>query len=545
VPAPASASARVTEVSPDASAEVERLARSGADLGVGAITPVERLDVEQFYTSRLFQRAWTDQAGRPTSDAAEALDLLANAAAEGLEPAAYAADALRQRASGLASGPTPSAEALAAFDLALSTATLRLFRHIHVGRVDPEAIGFRTIKPDNQHDFVAALKGALDGHRVRDAAAALAPPLELYRGLRLALATYRALAAAGHPPFSLTAISKIEPGQSFDSAPVLRRYLGALGDLSAEEAALQSPVYETSLTVGVQRFQRRHGLAADGVIGKGTLAALSVPLATRVRQIELALERLRWLPHLGPGRFIGVNIPMFRLWAWDQIGTGARPSFTTGVIVGRAPNTRTPVLASDMSHVVLRPYWNVPASIARAELVPAWRKDPGYFARHDLELVAGQSDAAEPVPVTERSVAELEAGRLRLRQRPGPNNSLGLLKFIFPNEENVYLHSTPATELFSRSRRDFSHGCVRVEDPVGLAQWVLSGQADWSRQRIIETMQGPRPRTVVLDRRIPVILFYITAAVMPDDGATYFADDIYGHDRLLERALRLDADQAD
>jgi murein L,D-transpeptidase YcbB/YkuD len=291
---------------------------------------------------------------------------------------------------------------------------------------------------------------------------------------------------------------------------------------------------------GIKKFQIRHGLTADGVLGKATAAALNVPLGDRVRQIEFALERLRWLPHLGAGRFIGVNVPMFRLWAWDDLQMSREPSLTMNVIVGKAPSTRTPVLASEIEQVVARPYWNVPVSIARGELIPAWRRDHGYFDRHALELVAGAGDAAPVVPATETSVAELEQGRLRLRQRPGPNNSLGLLKFIFPNEESVYLHGTPATELFNRSRRDFSHGCVRVEDPLALAEWLLDGQAGWTRDRIVEATGRSRPSAIRLAKPVQVILFYITAAVFPEDGAIHFADDIYGHDVILDRALRAD-----
>jgi L,D-transpeptidase YcbB len=264
---------------------------------------------------------------------------------------------------------------------------------------------------------------------------------------------------------------------------------------------------------------------------------LRVPLATRVRQIELALERLRWLPHLGHERFLAVNIPMFRLWAWDSIPPDGAPSFDMGVIVGRALDTRTPVFVEEMRSIIIRPYWNIPSSILRHEILPAIERDPEYLRRQDMEIVSGSGDDAHPVPATAENLARLREGRLRVRQRPGPNNALGLVKFVFPNDENVYMHGTPAMQLFSRSRRDFSHGCVRLEDPVALAEWVLNDQPEWTRDRILAAMQGSAPRRVNLRQPIQVILFYITAVVMPDDGTVRFADDIYGHDARLEKAL--------
>jgi L,D-transpeptidase YcbB len=196
-------------------------------------------------------------------------------------------------------------------------------------------------------------------------------------------------------------------------------------------------------------------------------------------------------------------------------------------IVGRGLNRQTPVFVEEMQYLIFRPYWNVPTSILRGEILPALHREPGYLRQHDMEIVSGPGDDARAVPLTEESRAQLQQGRLRVRQRPGPRNSLGLVKFIFPNDVNVYLHDTPAPELFSRSRRDFSHGCVRVEDPVALAEWALKGQEEWNRDRILAAMNASQPRRVNLKRPIQVILFYITAVVMPEDrnGLTRYARD--------------------
>jgi murein L,D-transpeptidase YcbB/YkuD len=195
------------------------------------------------------------------------------------------------------------------------------------------------------------------------------------------------------------------------------------------------------------------------------------------------------------------------------------------------------VFADAIRAVIFRPYWNVPRSIVRHELLPIVRRDPGYLERHDMELVRGDGAEATVVIPIEENLDLLAQGKLSLRQRPGPTNALGLVKFDFPNVNNVYMHDTPAAELFSRSRRDFSHGCVRVEDPVTLATWALKDEPEWSRTRVIAAMSAGRSTSVKLSRPIQVILFYVTAAVMPEDGTVRFAADIYGHDTRLEEAL--------
>jgi murein L,D-transpeptidase YcbB/YkuD len=344
------------------------------------------------------------------------------------------------------------------------------------------------------------------------------------------------LAAAGLTG-RLPAQVPVKPGDLYHGTAALQALLIALGDLPVD-APPAGDVYDATLAEGVARFQGRHGLTTDGVIGRGTLAALNVPLERRVQQLEQALARLRWLPaDLGEQAFIGINIPLFRLWAWDPT-TPDRTPVSMGVVVGRALNTQTPIVAEDLRYLIFRPYWNVPRSILRNELLPVLRRDPGYLQRTDMEIVRGQSDEAQPVAATAENLALLEQGQLRLRQRPGPKNSLGRVKFIFPNDENVYLHDTPARSLFGRARRDFSHGCVRLEDPAALAQWVLRDQPDWTRERIDAAMEGKASMRVDLARPLPVILFYMTAMVMPSDPALHFADDIYGHDARLARALK-------
>ena len=217
----------------------------------------------------------------------------------------------------------------------------------------------------------------------------------------------------------------------------------------------------------MKRFQGRHALEPDGVIGPGTIAALNVPAAARVRQIEMALERERWLPEMRKEPHVFVNVPLFRLWAYDP----DRPDepLRMNVVVGKTLGHATPIFIDQMEYVIFRPYWSPPPSIIRSEIVPHARRDPSYLDRQDMEIVASGDENAPALPATPENLDKVVAGKLFMRQKPGEKNSLGLAKFIFPNSENVYMHGTPAQSLFARARRDFSHGCIRLEDPARLA----------------------------------------------------------------------------
>ncbi len=500
----------------------------------GTPTTIERTALASLYGQDVTP-AWLDGGGRLTQDARIALAIIEDAASDGLRPADYGAADLAHLELAIDAVDVPPVRDLAAFDLQLSLGMLRFWRHLHEGRVDPRAIGFKMSVPADNHDFAGALREALDDHELQEATERFRPPLVLYRSLRRALAEYRARAEA--PAFEKLPepAKSVKPGDSYPYLAELARQLVTLGDLGSEVPV--PALYEGAIVDGVRRFQDRHGLEPDGVLGRGTLAALNVPMAERVVQIELALERLRWMPHLSTDRFLAVNIPMFQLWGWDGVPPDGTPTFGMRVIVGRALSTETPVFAEEMRHVIFRPYWNVPPSILRGEIIPALRRDPRYLEKHDMEIVAGQGDRSPVVPATPENIARLGSGSLRVRQRPGPSNSLGLVKFVFPNDDNIYMHGTPAPQLFGRPRRDFSHGCIRVQDPVRLAEWVLAGEPEWTRERIVGAMNGTSPRQVNLARPIQVVLFYITAVVMPGDGTVRFAEDIYRHDARLRKAL--------
>ena len=478
---------------------------------------------------------WLDVAGRPSSAARDALQALSDAATDGLAPQDYRADALRSRAAALEGPATPPGDASTAFDRDLTAAMQSFLHDLHFGRADPRALGFRVgPRLDTRLEVDARLNAAAAQGRIAQAVTEARPRFGQYSRLREALMRYRTIASdSTFTP--LPGGTGVKPGEPYSAADALRQRLVAFGDLTVD-VVTPADRFDGALVEGLRRFQLRHGLAADGVLGRATRAALEVPPARRVQQLELALERLRWLPEPGTRPFVAINIPMFRLWAWDPNTPAAEP-LGIGVIVGRALNTQTPVLVEEMRYVIFRPYWNVPRSIARNEVLPAMRHDPQYLERNMMEIVRGEGDDARPVAASAESLAALAQGTLRVRQRPGPKNSLGLVKFIFPNDANVYLHGTPAVQLFGRDRRDFSHGCVRVEDPVALAMWVLRDQPQWSRERIEAAMHDTASRRVDLLQPVPVILYYMTAMVTGAEGSVRFADDLYGHDARLLRAL--------
>jgi len=332
----------------------------------------------------------------------------------------------------------------------------------------------------------------------------------------------------------------VKPGQPYASATQLRTLLTALGDLSpgAPTASATDSVLTDDLVQGLKNFQQRHGLDPDGALGAGTFVALRTPLLSRAQQIELTLERWRWLPSRLDTPPIIVNIPRYRLFAFKTVEDREDEMLQMGVIVGKSyPANRTPVFTADMKYLILRPYWDVPYSITTREMLPKIHDNPGYVSAQRLEIVAGYGDDTPALPPTPENLDALARGTLRLRQQPGPDNALGLVKFMLPNPYNVYLHSTPAQALFERTARAFSHGCVRVSDPVSLAEYVLRDDPSWTRDRIVQAMNGTRPTQVNLKQPIRVFIVYGTA-VATEEGKIRFLPDIYGHDARLAELLR-------
>lgn len=350
-----------------------------------------------------------------------------------------------------------------------------------------------------------------------------------YRLLVRALARYRLLAAdSAIPAFATPSSRVVRPGDSLAMVSQLRARLIALGDLAVTAASNSDGRYAEPVVGAVRRFQERHGLDDDGIIGPLTRTALQFPLALRVPQIERSLERIRQEPPMDNGPFITVNVPAYRLFAFDGTDMDSVPAFDMKVIVGRAVRTPTPTLVEQLRYLEFWPYWNVPRSILVKEIIPKLRRDSAYLHRENMELV-GQGDAVLGDAVTPAVIGALRAGRLRVRQRPGAANPLGLVKFVIPNESNVYLHDTPNKALFSMVRRDFSHGCIRLEDARDLATWVMKGHPAWNEDSVAAAMAGPGTRRVAVPRTIPVLVEYNTVLATAD-GRVWFLPDVYGRD---------------
>jgi murein L,D-transpeptidase YcbB/YkuD len=487
-------------------------------------------DVTRLYAIESGEPVWLTGLGVSPQGYA-AIGTLLKAGEHGLDPQDYDAQTLDRLAHHSVQIPL-SAIDRARFDLLLSVNLIRFLDDLQSGRLHPRTLDRGGL--DVRLDLAGAVRDAIAGDSISRLVAATAPQLAQYRNLQRLLARYRTL--AGDSSLGLIRMTlPLQAGDRYVDVVGLRRRLAAVGDLKPNAAAL-AEVYTDGDAAAVRWFQTRHGLASSGVLDSATVAEIDTPFSHRVRQIELALERLRWLPPIGRQRFVVVNIPAFQLFAFDSVGGTGAPALSMRVIVGNALDTQTPVLFERMRYVEFRPYWNVPLSIIEKEIRPLVQRDPSYLDRNDMELV-GPGDSVIGSAVTPEDLERLSLGELHLRQRPGAQNPLGLVKFVFPNSAAVYLHGTPRAELFALTRRDFSHGCIRVADPTGLAVWVLRDKPAWPRERIVAAQKGSSTTRTLLTHPMPVIIFYTTAVAMPD-GSAWFYSDIYGHDRELDQALR-------
>jgi murein L,D-transpeptidase YcbB/YkuD len=517
---------------------------SEIDVLVKRAAPMSSRDaLEQFYEPGNHAPAWFD-AGGPKPEATTALVELAAAPVHGLNPSDYEPQRLAEVLRSIGRGDPASL--VAQTDVALTQAMLRYLVDLHAGRIAPETVGFR-LPTRGAFDAPARLREALSTGRIPDAVAAAEPSLAIYARLAHALARYRELAR--HPLAPLPSLPSgarsIAPGERYAGTYDLHERLRMLGDIPLDAPLPAGERYDGAVVVGVRSFQERHGLAPDGVLGPATLRELGVPLAARVRQIALGMERLRWLPQLRPGPTIAVNVPSYTLWAFDTADTGRPPALTMSVIVGRAgPRLQTPIFVGQMRSVEFSPFWNVPRDIVREEYLPKLARDPSLLARQDMEIVSAGPAASPVATVDAATLTLLERGELRLRQRPGNHNALGGVKFVLPNTMNVYLHGTPARQLFARTQRDFSHGCIRVADPLALARFVLRDRPEWTVERMRDAIAAGQPAAVALPEPVPVVIFY-TTVIVASDGRVFFLPDLYGHDLKLARALRAARGSAD
>jgi L,D-transpeptidase YcbB len=491
--------------------------------------------VQKFYESYGYSLPWV-KGMEPSAQAQQVIALLLKAEQEGLSAEDYDGPRWSDRLAKLKPATVQPSEADAVrFDVALTVCVMRYISDIHIGKVNPKHFDFGLDVEAKKHDLPEFLKeDVVDATDLAGILAKMEPPYPGYQRTIQALHAYLEFAKE-YEGKSFPAIQKtIAPGDPYPGRPQLIRLLRLVGDLPADaNLPADETVYQAPLVDAVKSFQRRHGRTPDGRIGAQTLADLNVPLTRRVRQMQLTLERWRWLPvrlHAAP---IVANIPEFRLRAYDE---NYKVALSMNVVVGKAYDHNTPVFSDAMQYVVFRPYWGVPFSIAKAEFLPRIAADPNYLATKGFEVVNSRQEIVTSGTVTNDILAQLRAGKLFIRQTPGPKNSLGLVKFIFPNSYSVYMHDTPAQEFFAKSRRDFSHGCIRLEKPAELAVWVLRDNRGWDMDRVRGALNGSPNQQVNLAHPIPVLIVYGTV-IVTEDGLVHFYDDIYGHDAALEKVI--------
>lgn len=492
--------------------------------------------VIRFYQMRKYEPAWT-RDGIPLPVADTLARAIKSADLEGLQPKDYHLErieaALGESRQLLARNEKPDAGKIVNLEFLLSDAYLVYAAHLLNGRVNPETLHEDewTIYP-SRFNLAKHLTQALAGSDFEGNLRSLLPAQPGYGRLKTALVVYGALAEKGGWPV-VPGDGKLEKGMKNERVPALRARLKVTGELPAEADAA-SDIFDEALEEAVKRFQLSHGLFDDGIAGTRTLKALNVSAERRVRQIELNLERWRWLPQNLGNPYILVNIAGYGL----EVVENETPALTMKIIVGTAFQ-KTPVFSGKMTYVEMNPYWNVPHSIATEETLEKIQKDPkAFFAKENMKVFkAGPNGEEVDSASIDWSALSENNFPYRLRQEPGPRNPLGRIKFMFPNKHSVYLHDTSDPHLFRKERREFSHGCIRIEKPMEMADFVMRGSKEWSRKRIEGVLKTKETTVAYLPKPIPVHILYFTAWGN-GDGTVHFLDDIYRRDERLDRALQ-------
>jgi|HubBroStandDraft_5_1064220.scaffolds.fasta_scaffold01445_11 murein L,D-transpeptidase YcbB/YkuD len=478
---------------------------------------------------------------QPTSQAMQMIALIQESDKKGLTPEDYDASKWAARVAKLKPGAGNPSEADAiAFDEAMTVCTMRYISDLHIGKVNPKHFDYGFNVSLKKYDLPEFLKqNVVDRQDVSASLKQIEPPYPGYQRTLVALQNYIQLAKQDDGEKLPEVRGTVQPGDPWIGVPRLTKILQLVGDLPADAKVPANSIdYKGPLVDAVKKFQTRHALPADGKITAQTVADLNVPMSARVQQMQLTLERWRWLPLIDPTKTLPpplvANVPEFRVRAYDE---KFNVVWTMNVVVGHAYSHDTPVFADMMEYVIFRPYWSVPYSIARNEMFSKIEKDPNYLASKGFAVVDAKQDVVTAGAVTPEVLAQLKSGSLFIRQNPGPKNSLGLVKFIFPNDYNVYMHDTDEKQFFSRDRRDDSHGCIRLERPADMALWVLRNNPGWDAAKIKATMNGSQDNLQVnLTQPIPVLIVYATV-VVNEDGSVHFFDDIYGHDKALAEVL--------
>lgn len=492
--------------------------------------------IPSFYQQRKFLPAWMGENGEFLL-ADDLLEEIKNCNKHALEPENYHLKTIETLLNTVRDNHhTPSLtyhDIAADLEILLTDAFLLLSSHLLFGLVNPETVYVKGEAFNPDIDLASVLNIALKDHTIRKTLQNLSPHHQEYLNLQSALKKYRELASKNES-FHIPLGETLRYGVSHERVRTLRNRLIFLGDLKATETP-NPTFFDSDLEKAVKSFQFRHGLLVDGMAGRQTVTAMNISAQKRLRQIEINMERWRWLPRDLGIQYILVNIAGFKLSVVER----GQSVMEMRVVVGK-PNRKTPVLSGKMQFLVINPFWNVPTKLALRDLAPKVCSDPDYLAAKQIKVYKNwQHDSPEidPLFISWCNLTLASFFPYKLQQASGPYNPLGKIKFIFPNKYAVYLHDTPDKSLFDKTLRDFSSGCIRVEKPYLLAEFLLKSDPRWTKEAILDLFESAACKNIFLNEQIPVHLVYITAWA-GNDGVVHFRNDVYEQDRILYIALK-------
>ncbi len=460
---------------------------------------------EDFYKQRNYEYAWFDSSG-PGEQASNFINLLNNTISKLQDSSLYNHELNNLYKSFTNNGAKHKHGEVLNTELFLTGQFFNYAARMYKG-TDSDVVSLGWFIPRKKVNLTALLDSVIVTKNKQ--ADEFAPLNEQYKKLQSFIPVYYQLQKTNWDSISKP-LKPLHTGDHDKIISAVKERLNKLGDLTINDS---SSFYDTSLLQAVNVFQKRMGIGVDGTIGAKMIDELNVTPAQRIRQIFVNLERMRWMPSENESRRIFVNIPEYKMYVFDS----GRLNFTMNVIVGTTANS-TVIFSGNLKYIVFSPYWKVPAKIVRTEILPAMKKDTGYLRRNNMERIGG--------PDTLPSI----------RQKPGAGNSLGKVKFLFPNNYDIYFHDTPNRDLFSASSRSFSHGCIRVGEPKHLAEFLLQSDTSWSSIRIDTSMNSKKEIWVGLQKSVPVVIGYFTSWV-DKNGLINFRKDIYGHDAKLADKL--------
>ncbi|MEE9547853.1 MAG: L,D-transpeptidase family protein [Nitrosomonadaceae bacterium] len=468
----------------------------------------------ELYKKYSYQPIWTNPGS-----VRQLVDAIKDSYHDGLTPEDYHLSLIQQLQKALVAKPDPAKRAK--LDVVLTDSLVRLGYHLLMGKVDPESLDRnwnmdRTLKLDP----ILKMSVAIDNAQVTGLVAGFRPKADFYRDLKQVLANYRKIQAEGGWP-QVPAGETLKPGMTTPRVTTIRQRLVVTTDMPA--VSMESSLYDAAVEAGVKQFQQRHGFEADGIVGKGTLAAMNVPIKARIGQLRVNLDRARWVLHDLPQDFVVTDIAGFNLL---YIRNG-QEAWKTRVQVGKTYR-KTPVFRDRIRYIEFNPTWTIPPGILRKDILPKVKRDPQYLQNKNM-VVLNQQGKQIDIATIDWSQYPGKGFPYLIRQQPGPNNALGRVKFIFPNKHSVYLHDTPSKSGFKRAERAFSSGCIRVQNPFHFAELLLADKPGWDRAKIDAVVESRKTTRVNLSKPLTVMLLYWTAAV-DNERRVVFKQDIYDRD---------------